>query len=69
MPSAMKAIQPNYIINDRGHKTAVVINLKDYENLLDFIEDIEDTNDLLTAERQATDFLPYDDFRKKWLKP
>ena len=68
MPSTLGAIKPQYIISEKGQKTAVVINLKDYEGLLEFIEDLEDANDLLKAEREATDFIPYDEFRKKWLR-
>jgi hypothetical protein len=35
--------------------------------ILDLIEDLEDSNDLLKAEREATSFIPYDQFRKTWL--
>lgn len=51
-----------------SHKTAVVINLKDYNNLLEFIEDLEDANDLLRAEKKAKGFTPYEKFRQRWLK-
>ena len=67
MPSTLETIKPQYIISEKGQKTAVVIDLKDYENLLEFIEDLEDANDLMKAEREATEFIPYDEFRKKWL--
>ena len=69
MPNTLEAIKPKYITDSKGHKKAVVINVKDYENLLEFIEDLEDANDLLKAEREAKDFIPYDEFRKKWFKP
>ena len=68
MSSTLDAIKPKYITDGKGHKKAVVINVKDYENLLEFIEDLEDANDLLKAEREAKDFIPYNEFRKKWLK-
>ncbi len=69
MIEALEAIKPKYIVDEKGHKKAVMINLKDYENLLESIEDLEDANDLLKAEREAAKFIPYDKFRKKWLKP
>jgi len=69
MPSTLETIKPQYIISEKGQKTAVVINLKDYESLLEFIDDLEDANDLLKAEREATEFIPYGEFRKKWLTP
>jgi hypothetical protein len=33
----------------------------------EIIEDLEDTVDLLRAEREATSFIPYEKFQKKWL--
>lgn len=68
MPGTVETIKPKYLVDEKGHKTAVVIKLEDYENLMEFIEDLEDTNDLLKAEREATVFVPYEEFRKKWLK-
>lgn len=65
----MQEIQnPKYIIDEQGHKKSVILNLKEYKNLIELIEDLEDANDLLKAEREATSFIPYDKFRKKWLK-
>ena len=69
MPNTLEAIKPKFITDGKGHETAVVINVKDYENLSEFIEDLEDANDLLKAEREAKDFIPYEEFLKKWLKP
>lgn len=61
-------VTPKYLVDGKGRKTAVVIKLQDYENLMEFIEDLEDANDLLNSERHATEFVPYDEFRKQWLK-
>ena len=61
-------IKPRYITNDRGKKTSVILNLQDYKNLLEYLEDLEDANDLLKAERKATGFIPYEAFQKKFLK-
>jgi len=63
-----EVIKPKYLIDEKGRKTAVVINLKDYNNLLEFIEDLEDANDLLKAEKTAIGFTPYEKFRQRWLK-
>jgi hypothetical protein len=60
--------KPKYLIDEKGHKKAVVLNLKEYENIIGLIEDLEDANDLLSAERKATSFTPYEKFRKTWLK-
>lgn len=68
MQKTIEAVKPEYIINTKGNKKAVVLSLREYENILEFIEDLEDTNDLLRAEREAKAFTPYDEFRKTWLK-
>jgi len=67
MPRLNQKIRPEYIISQKGQKKAVVLGLKEYEAILDRIEDLEDANDLLKAERKATSFVPYDQFRKTWL--
>lgn len=67
MLKTAEIIKPKYLVDEKGHKTAVVINFKDYKNLIEFIEDLEDANDLLRAEKMAIKFTPYEKFRKKWL--
>jgi hypothetical protein len=66
MPKSTE-ISPEYIVSRKGTKKAVVLSLKEYESIVELIEDLEDSNDLLRAEREATSFIPYDTFRKTWL--
>ena len=61
-------IKPKYLIDEKGNKKSVVLTLKEYENIMELIEDLEDANDLLKAEKEATGFTPYEKFRKTWLK-
>ena len=68
MQKVIENAKPEYIVNKKGTKKAVVLSLKEYENLLEMIEELEDANDLLKAEREATSFIAYDKFRKTWLK-
>ena len=68
MQKRVETVKPEYIINKSGNKKAVVLSLKEYENIIELIGDLEDANDLLRAEREATSFIPYDRFRKTWLK-
>lgn len=68
MQKSIETVKPEYIINKNGSKKAVVLSLREYENIVELIEDLEDANDLLRAEREATSFIPYDRFRKAWLK-
>ena len=66
MSKSIEISQPEYIINQRGNKKAIILTLKEYESIMELIEDLEDANDLLRAEREATSFSPYEEFRKTW---
>lgn len=68
MKSSVKPLKHNYLIDEEGNKKAIIINMDEYNNLMELLEDLEDANDLLKAEREATSFIPYDKFRKTWLK-
>jgi hypothetical protein len=61
-------IKPKYLVDEKGHRRAVVMDIKDYKNLMEFIEDLEDSYDLIKAEKTAKGFTPYEKFRKGWLK-
>ena len=60
-------LKPKFVTDDNGKKTSVILNMKEYKTLLEYLEDLEDANDLLKAERKATGFVPYEVFRKKFL--
>lgn len=68
MASIKETAKPKYLIDEKGNKKAVVIDIKKYKSIIEYVEDLEDSNDLLKAEREATSFIPYDDFRRTWLK-
>ncbi len=60
-------LKPKFVTDEKGNKTSVILNIKDYNNLLDYLDDLEDANDLLKAEQEASDFVPYEVFREKFL--
>jgi PHD/YefM family antitoxin component YafN of YafNO toxin-antitoxin module len=68
MARSIEALQPEYIVTRKGNKKAVILTLKEYESMMELIEDLEDSNDLLRAEREATSFVPYEEFRKTWIE-
>ncbi len=68
MQNCLENAKPKFIVDEKGRKKAIVIDIKEYKNLIEMIEDLEDANDLLRAEREATAFIPYEKFRKNWLK-
>lgn len=53
---------------EKGKRPSVVIDVKQDENRLEYIKDLEDALDLLKAEREATDSIPYEIFRGKFVK-
>ena len=59
--------KPKFLIDERGKRKSVLISAKDFQRLEELIEDLEDTIDLLKAEREALSFTPYEKFRKNWL--
>jgi PHD/YefM family antitoxin component YafN of YafNO toxin-antitoxin module len=65
--TAHERLKPEYIINKKGNKKAVILSNKQYEAILEIIEDLEDANDLLKAEREAKSFTPYEEFRETWI--
>ncbi|NVM21477.1 MAG: hypothetical protein HWN68_06820 [Desulfobacterales bacterium] len=69
MPEILDRLRPRYIVDEKGRKTAVVLDFGEYEDLAELIEELEDARDLLKAELEATDFTPYEEFRKRWLNP
>lgn len=60
-------MNPKYLTDAKGRKKAVLLDMREYEGVLEVIEDLEDANDLLRAERAAKQFTPYEEFRKTWL--
>jgi len=68
MQSVSETVKPKYLVDEKGNKKAVVLSIKEYESIMELLEDLEDANDLLKAEREATSFTPYEKFRKTWLK-
>ncbi|HEY2988905.1 MAG TPA: hypothetical protein VGL11_14325 [Candidatus Binatia bacterium] len=56
-----------FVTDPRGRKK-ILLDIKTYRKLLATVEDLEDTNELLKAEREAKGFVPYDQFRKTFLK-
>ena len=41
-PSILETIKPQYIIDEKGKKTAVILNVKTFESILEELEDLYD---------------------------
>jgi len=64
----LKRLKERYVVDEHGHKTAVVLDLKEYQEMLDWLETLEDTLDLDEAVRQARRFRDYREIRQELQK-
>ncbi|MFA5097193.1 MAG: hypothetical protein WC490_01035 [Candidatus Margulisiibacteriota bacterium] len=49
-------INPEYLVDKKGKKKSVVFSLRDYERLMEYLENMEDSMDLKRAKRSAKSF-------------
>jgi PHD/YefM family antitoxin component YafN of YafNO toxin-antitoxin module len=56
----MGKIQPQYLIDESGHKTAVVIPVEEYEELMEDLHDLA-----VIAERRDEPTISIDDLKKR----
>lgn len=59
----MLNINPKYIVDDKGEKTAAVLTMKEYHFLIKCLEDLEDILDMDSAVETATNFRDYQEIR------
>jgi PHD/YefM family antitoxin component YafN of YafNO toxin-antitoxin module len=52
----------NYIVDETGKKKAVIIDLEEFNNLIDYMEEIEDALDLKRAMEEAGEFTELGEF-------
>ncbi len=61
----MIPIQEKYITDEAGNTTAVIIDMKDYEKLRHYIEDMEDALDLIKGKDSADGFISLENWEKQ----
>lgn len=59
----MLTINPKYIIDDKGKKTAAVLTMKEYDFLIKCLEDLEDILEMDSAVETTIDFRDYQEIR------
>ena len=59
----MLTINPKYIVDDNGKKTAAVLTMKEYHFLIKCLEDLEDILEMDSAVENATNFRDYHEIR------
>ncbi len=64
----MRVAKERFIVDEKGEKESIVLNLSDYLQLVEHLEDLEDALDLDKAEREAKSFRDYKDIRAELVK-
>ena len=64
----MLTINPKYIVDDNGEKTAAVLTMKEYDFLMKCLEDLEDILEMDSTVETATDFRDYQEIRSELKK-
>lgn len=64
----MLNVNPRYLVNAKGRKTAVVLSMKEYRLLIEHIEDLEDTLEMDIAVKSETTFRDYRDIQAELRK-
>jgi hypothetical protein len=59
-------LEPKYITDSKGVKTAVVLDMKQYKKLLDLLEEVEDFECVKLAQDEPTE--DYRQYRKRRFK-
>lgn len=64
----MLNINPQYLVDDKGQKTSVLLSIKEYQHLMQCLEDLEDILEMDAAVQTETDFRDYQDIRADLIK-
>jgi PHD/YefM family antitoxin component YafN of YafNO toxin-antitoxin module len=57
-----------YVVDQKGRKKAVLLDMKEYSRLLTRMEELEDALDLDTAARTSNEFRDYREIREELVK-
>jgi hypothetical protein len=61
-------ITAKYIVDEKGRKKAILLDMKEYSRLLARMEELEDALDLDTAVRISREFRDYQQIRGELIK-
>jgi len=62
----MKSINPQFLVDDRGNKTSVLLSISDYESLMEEIDDADDVRLFDQAvDTQNGESISLDEYMKK----
>lgn len=64
----MLKINPQYLVDDKDEKTAVLLTIKEFQLLMQRLEDLEDTLEMDATVKTDTEFRDYQDIRADLIK-
>ncbi len=64
----MLKINPQYLVDDKGEKTAALLTIKEFQLIMQRLEDLEDTLEMDAAIETETEFRDYQDIRADLIK-
>ncbi len=64
----MPKINPQYLVDDKGEKTAVLLTIKEFQLLMQRLEDLEDILEMDAVVKTETEFRDYQDIRADLIK-
>lgn len=64
----MLNINPQYLVNHKGEKTAAVLSIQEYRLLMQHLKDLEDILDMDAAAKSKTHFRDYREIQAKLKK-
>jgi hypothetical protein len=63
--SKKKKLTPQFLTDEKGKRTSVVLPLKQFEELLEELEELEDIRIYDAAKLRKEEFIPFEDYLKK----
>ena len=64
----MKKINPQFLINEKGEKTAALLSIKEFRLLMQCLEDLEDILEMDAAVKTESEFRDYKDIQADLIK-
>ena len=61
----MTTVETKYVVDKKGRKKAVLLDVKEYNRLLARVEELEDALDLDEALRKSSEFRDYREIREE----
>lgn len=60
-----KKFTPQFLTDEKGKRTSVVLPLKQFEEILEELEELEDIRIYDAAKAKKQEFIPFEDYLKK----